>query len=96
MGVARSEWSGLSSHDIDVSPKGMGAARPYQSVEVISRVERTAVRCSLHRMVRWRTWHHKKCGVWKRIRRVCGAMMGGREKLRPLRHLLIVDDDLRL
>ena len=50
--VARSEWSGLSSHDIDVSPKGMGAEQSYQSVEVISKVDRTAVRRSLHRLVR--------------------------------------------
>ena len=50
--VARGEWSGLSSLDIDVSPQNIGAARPYQSVEVISRVERTAVRRSLQRMVR--------------------------------------------
>ena len=43
---ARSEWSGLSSLDIDISPKDMGTARPYQSVEAIRNVDaqRSAVR----------------------------------------------------
>jgi hypothetical protein len=49
--VARSEWSGLSSHAIDGSPKGMGAERPYQSVGLISEVNRRASRRELPRLV---------------------------------------------